>query len=70
MLIDLSADAAQWAHQPADNPDLAVVGLTPAHLAYMIYTSGSTGQPKGVMVPHAGVVNLVSWHNRQLGERR
>ncbi|MGJ0490395.1 non-ribosomal peptide synthetase, partial [Methylobacter sp.] len=64
-LIDLSSDAAQWAHQPADNPDLAVVGLTPRHLAYVIYTSGSTGQPKGVMVPHAGVVNLVSWHNRQ-----
>ncbi|MGJ0489264.1 amino acid adenylation domain-containing protein, partial [Methylobacter sp.] len=64
-LIDLSSDAAQWAHQPSDNPDLAVVGLTPAHLAYVIYTSGSTGQPKGVMVPHAGVMNLVSWHNRQ-----
>ncbi|MGJ0427606.1 amino acid adenylation domain-containing protein, partial [Methylobacter sp.] len=64
-LIDLPADAAQWAHQPSDNPDLAVVGLTPQHLAYVIYTSGSTGQPKGVMVPHAGVMNLVSWHNRQ-----
>ncbi|MCL7422702.1 MAG: amino acid adenylation domain-containing protein [Methylobacter sp.] len=64
-LIDLSSDAAQWAHQLSDNPDLAAVGLTPAHLAYVIYTSGSTGQPKGVMVPHAGVMNLVCWHNRQ-----
>ncbi len=64
-LIDLFADAAQWAHQPSDNPDLAVVGLTPHHLAYVIYTSGSTGQPKGVMVPHAGVMNLVCWHNRK-----
>ncbi|WP_036254449.1 AMP-binding protein, partial [Methylobacter sp. BBA5.1] len=61
-VIDLSSDAAQWAHQPSDNPDLAAVGLTPRHLAYVIYTSGSTGQPKGVMVPHAGVMNLVSWH--------
>ncbi len=64
-VIDLSSDAAQWAHQSSDNPDLAAVGLTPRNLAYVIYTSGSTGQPKGVMVPHAGVMNLVSWHNRQ-----
>jgi amino acid adenylation domain-containing protein len=31
------------------------------NLAYVIYTSGSTGQAKGVMVPHSGVVNTLSW---------
>ena len=31
-------------------------------LAYVIYTSGSTGQPKGVEIPHGGLINLVSWH--------
>jgi len=38
---------------------------TPANLAYLIYTSGSTGQPKGVLVPHMALVNLL-WSMRQL----
>jgi amino acid adenylation domain-containing protein len=28
--------------------------------AYVMFTSGSTGQPKGVIVPHRGIVRLVS----------
>ncbi|WP_162625094.1 non-ribosomal peptide synthetase [Streptomyces cadmiisoli] len=35
--------------------------LSPAHPAYVIYTSGSTGRPKGVAVPHAGIVNWLTW---------
>jgi amino acid adenylation domain-containing protein len=34
---------------------------TPQQLAYVLYTSGSTGQPKGVEMPHAPLVNLLSW---------
>ncbi|MCP5102723.1 MAG: amino acid adenylation domain-containing protein, partial [bacterium] len=30
------------------------------HLSYVIYTSGTTGTPKGVMVNHRGVVNLLT----------
>jgi amino acid adenylation domain-containing protein len=33
----------------------------PDDLAYVVYTSGSTGAPKGVMVAHRGVANLVRW---------
>ena len=57
-LIDLEADAPQWARQSDRNLDRVSVGLTPEHLAYVIYTSGSTGQPKGVMIEHAGLCNL------------
>jgi amino acid adenylation domain-containing protein/non-ribosomal peptide synthase protein (TIGR01720 family) len=31
----------------------------PDNLAYVMYTSGSTGVPKGVCIPHRGVVRLV-----------
>ncbi len=40
------------------SPDPSWIG--PQALAYVIYTSGTTGKPKGVMVEHASIVNLVS----------
>ncbi|WP_028776219.1 non-ribosomal peptide synthetase [Shimazuella kribbensis] len=34
-------------------------------LAYIIYTSGTTGNPKGVMVEHIGIPNLI-WHHQRM----
>src|SRR5205807_1649838 len=63
-LLDLVATLAATADAPA------MVGragrrrpagaASPDSLAYVIYTSGSTGEPKGVAVPHRGVVRLVT----------
>ena len=34
--------------------------VLPSDLAYLIYTSGTSGRPKGVMIEHRGIANLVA----------
>jgi amino acid adenylation domain-containing protein len=63
----LDADWQEIALNSPTNPDPKQLGLVPSSLAYVIYTSGSTGQPKGVMIEHRGVCNLLTMQTATLG---
>ena len=60
-VVTLDGDAEKIAAQSDSRPEGTA---SPEDLAYIIYTSGSTGQPKGVELVHAGLSNLVAWHQR------
>jgi amino acid adenylation domain-containing protein len=64
-VVSLSVDAAAIATAPLDPPPVQVGG---GDVANIIYTSGTTGRPKGTLLPHRGIVRLVTATNyMQLG---
>ncbi|HEY7403806.1 MAG TPA: amino acid adenylation domain-containing protein [Candidatus Angelobacter sp.] len=54
----------RWAEIAKQDDGKFAGGATPENLVYVIYTSGSTGKPKGVGVPHRGLENLITWHQK------
>ncbi len=63
----LPADSADATRTAAD---VTEERTGPAHLAYILYTSGSTGLPKGVMLEHRNLVNLLHWHRSAFDLKR
>jgi amino acid adenylation domain-containing protein len=56
ILVNLEREKSELDLESDENPGS---GASLDHLAYISYTSGSTGVPKGVAIPHRGVVRLV-----------
>ncbi len=60
-LLEVSGIAGTPAPRTFDPP------RDPSRLAYVIYTSGTTGRPKGVLLEHRGIVNLVESDRAEFG---
>ncbi len=45
--------------------NITLISPSPDAIVYLIFTSGTTGKPKGVLIEHQSLLNLILWHNKQ-----
>lgn len=68
-LILADADPALILDDLDTVPEARSGGTVPAGTAYVMYTSGTTGRPKGVVVPHTALANLLLGMAETVGSR-
>lgn len=68
IISDEDFDVWEAAPETVDVPALpGAAGASPDGLAYLIYTSGSSGEPKGVMIGHDNLANVLASFAAQPG---
>ncbi len=61
-IVNLDSD---WDSIADRSDDRSPAGSSADHLGYVMHTSGTTGRPKGVMLQHRALVNMLRWGQRE-----
>lgn len=64
LIIDNSVYNDFFNNKEAYSTDSTKVTIIPSDLIYVIHTSGTTGNPKGIMMEHINMMNLICFMNK------
>src|ERR1700760_2498347 len=62
--VDAATATCSCAAAPVPTTGTAIHERRAGDPAYVVFTSGPPGAPRGVVVTHAGLSNLIGWHHR------